>query len=747
LESDRPNDGGSERRRAPVGVITLAVALAAVAAYLPALQNGYVDWDDDRYIVDNWAAHHLSWEGVRWAFTTFHEGNWTPIAWISHMADGTLFGLEPRGRHAASVVLHAGAAALLFVALFRLTRDAAPSAFAAALFAVHPVNVESVAWLAERKNVLSALFAFATLAAYAGYAARPGPGRYAVVLLLAALSLASKPALLALPLVLLLLDAWPLGRFSRRAVLEKAPLAAICVAAAALAFAAQRSAHAVVPLDALPLAARLANAAVGLVRTAGHAVWPASLSAFYPMAGTPEAPALGAAAVIGAAGLLAAITIAAIRLARRVPHLAVGWLWFLATIAPVCGLVQIGSHAMADRFAYVPLVGLFIAVAWSVPGARAWPPPLRAAVPAVLVLLALGTAAASRTGVWRDAQSLWRSVLRVYPNSRIAHTNYAVWLVQRGKIDDAAAHIREAALADPDNTAIRAAYGGALTRAGRADEAVTVLRDALRLDPSDVRTNLELARAYDALGSVDAAEEAAAAALAAAPGDAEALVLSAKALAAQGRSAEALERCERALRARPRDPAILFNIGAAQAALGRRADAIAAYERVLGLDPAHEEAHFNLANVLADEGRTDEAIAHYRTAIAMKYSHAEAHYNLALVLMRVGDRAGALAATTEALKVRGGYPEAWYNLGVLRFEAGDAAKALEAFREAARLRPTYVEAHANLAAVCAALGDDFGARAAAATARSLARAAGNEALARSLEERFALEGTAEGATR
>ncbi len=751
MEAVRPDGGASAREpsRAPSRVLSrmpasglglaLAVALAAVVAYLPALGNGYVEWDDDRYIVENWAARRLSWEGVRWALTTFHEGNWTPVAWLSHMVDGTFFGLEPRGRHATSVLLHAASAALLFVALRRLTGDAAPSALVAALFALHPVNVESVAWLAERKNVLSALFAFATLAAYAGYAARPGAGRYALVLLLAALSLAAKPALLALPLVLLLLDAWSLRRFSRRAVIEKAPLLAICGVAAALAFHAQRSAHAVVPLDAHPLAERFANAAVGLARTVVHAAWPRSLSAFYPMPGTPEAPALAPAAVLAAAAFLAAATVACARFARSAPHVAVGWLWFLATIAPVSGLVQIGSHAMADRFAYVPLVGLFIAAAWSVPGLRDWPPPRRVAIPAALALVAFGTATASRVGVWRDAESLWTSVLRVYPSARIAHTNYAVWLARQGRVDDAAAHIREAALADPGNVSIRVAYGASLTRAGRAGEAVTVLRDALRLDPANARTNLELARAYDALGRTDAAEEAVNAALAAAPGDPEALYLSGKVLAEQGRPAESLDRYERAIAARPGDPAILFGLGVAQAGVGRRADAIATYERVLRLDPSHEEAHYNLGNALADEGRLDEAVAHYRAAIAADPDHAEAHYNLALALLRAGDRAGALAANEAALRARPDYPEAWYNLGVLRFEAGNAAKAAEAFREAARLRPTFVEAHANLAAACAEIGHEIEARVAAETARGLARAAGNEALARTLEERFALE--------
>ncbi len=732
--------GGSARRR--VCALALAVALAAVAAYLPALGNGYVDWDDDRYIVENWVARRLSWEGVRWALTTFHEGNWTPIAWLSHMVDGTLFGLEPRGRHATSVLLHAASAVLLFVALLRLTGDATPSALVAALFAVHPIHVESVAWLAERKNVLSALFAFATLAAYAGYAARPGAGRYALVLLLAALSLAAKPVLVALPLVLVLLDAWPLRRFSRRAVIEKAPLLALCGVASVLAFHAQRSAHAVVPLDAVPLAARFANAAVGLTRTIGNAAWPFSLSAFYPMPGTPEAPALTAVAVLAAAALLAATTVACARLARRAPHLAVGWLWFLATLAPVSGLVQIGSHAMADRFAYVPLVGLFIAAAWSVPGLRVWPPPRLVAVPAALVLVALGAATASRVGVWRDAESLWTSVLRAYPRSRIAHTNYGVWLARHDRVGEAVGHFREALDADPSNRAIRVAYGAALTDAGRAGEAISILQEALRLDPGDARANVRLARALDELGRTDAAEEAVNAALAAAPDDPEALLLSGKVLADQGRLAESLDRCTRALAARPGDPAILFGLGVAQAGLGRGAEAIATYERVLRLDPSHEGAHYNLGNALADGGRLDEAIAHYRAAIAAKPDHAEARYNLALALLRAGDRAGALAATEGALRARVEYPEAWYNLGVLRFDAGDAAKAAEAFREAARLRPTYVEAHANLAAACAAVGHEIEARAAAERARGLARAAGNEALARSLEERFALEGAA-----
>lgn len=730
-----PGAGGGTIPRART--LALCVAGLALAAYIPALGNGYVNWDDDRFILDNWITRGLSWQGVRWAFTTFYEGNWTPLTWLSHMVDGALFGLDPLGRHLTSVLLHAANAGLLLVALHRLTGRLGPAALVAALFALHPLNVESVAWIAERKNVLSTFFGILAIGAHARYAERPTRGRYAAVVALFTLGLLAKPMLVTLPFVLLLLDAWPLGRFSRRAVFEKVPLLALSAASSVITVMAQRSGGAVVATSQIPITSRFANAAVSGAGYLLKAVFPHPLSAYYPLPGPPEAPPLSTWIVLASAAVLAAATVAVVGARRRAPHLAVGWFWYLGTLVPVIGIVQVGAQAMADRYAYVPLIGIFIAVAWSLPRLDEWPPTRRVLVPVVALLLVLGALTAARTRVWKDSETLWRATLAYNPRLRIAHTNCAGWLAREGRLDEAIAHYREGLAIDPRSVAIRVAHGSALTDGGRAGDAIPVLEEALTLDPASAPARMALAQALREQGKPAEAEEVLAPALEARPDDLRALLLSAGILAERGRFEESLARARAALRTAPGDPAALFGIAVAQAGLGRREEAIATYGDVLRIDPDHGDAHYNLANALADAGRAQEAIAHYRAAIAADRANAEAQYNLALVLRQVGDRAAARAATEEALRIRREYPEAWYNLGVIRFEEGDAAGAVEAFREAVRVRPDYAEAHANLAAACAAIGRDDEARAAAATALALARAAGNEPLVRALEARLA----------
>jgi len=688
-------------RRAAIGV-----ALVALLVYIPALRNDFVNWDDDGYVTGNRHVQRLSAGSIAWAFTTFDQSNWHPLTWVSHMVDVALFGLDPAGHHATSVLLHAANAALLALVLFRLTSDLAPSLLVAALFALHPLNVESVAWVAERKNVLSTLFWILVVGAHARYAERPTRGRYAAVAALFALGLLAKPMLVTLPFVLLLLDAWPLRRLSRRAVLEKVPLLALSAVSAAVTVAAQRAGEAVVSIDKVPLAARFANAAVSCVRYLVKTALPRDLSVHYPWPGGPEAPPLGAGAVLGAVALIAAATALALRARRRAPHLAVGWLWYLGTLVPVIGLVQVGGQAMADRYAYVPLVGVFIAIAWSLPWARAWPPPRGAAIVAAALLVALGALTVARAAVWRSPETLWRSTLAGNPRSRVAHTNYGQWLLRQGKRDEAIAHFREALAIDLAHAPALVSLGAALEEGGLYDEAIARFREGIRSRPNDVVARYNLGLTLEMKGEKAAAEAALREALAIDPRYADASLLLGRILADGGRLDEAAGHYAAVLRERPDDVRALFESALVEARAGRTDEAIRRYEQVIRLDPLHVGARYNLGNALSDLGRYDEAIANYRSAALGDTGNADARHNLGVALLRKGETDGALAAARDALRIRPEYAEARFTLGLALMRRGETEGAIEAFREAARLRPDYAEAHVNLGVLLAGLGRD-----------------------------------------
>jgi tetratricopeptide (TPR) repeat protein len=471
LNAQRASAGPPPAQRALVGAALVALVLAVFA---PALGFAWLDYDDDVYLTANPQLRlGLSPAGVAWAFTTFHGANWFPLTWLSWLLDYELFGLSAPAFRATNLLLHAAATLLLFLALVRFTSALGPSAFAAAVFGIHPLHVEPVVWAATRKDPLSAVFFAAVLLAWAG-CERPRPGsaearppglrRLAAVCALFLLGLLAKQTLVTLPCVLLLLDYWPLGRLSRpgdparldaaalgRALREKAPLFALAAGASVMTVAAQRSAGAVADLAQLPLALRLENAAVAAAGYVAQAFWPSGLAVFYPHPGA----ALSAGRLAASLALLAALSALALHLRRRVPAVLVGWLWFLGMLVPVSGLVQVGSQAMADRYTYLPLVGLAIAVAWGVPAALAavWPDArrrgqlLRAAGCAALAALAVASSLQLRH--WRDGESLMRRALAVTRDNHIAHAYLGIALLRRGEVEAAIAQWKESARLAP----------------------------------------------------------------------------------------------------------------------------------------------------------------------------------------------------------------------------------------------------------------------------------------------------------
>jgi protein O-mannosyl-transferase len=456
-------------------ILTFLLLAVTLAVYAPVRQHPFIHIDDYGYVVKNFHIQTLNWDTVKWSFTTFHYSNWDPLTWLSHALDWHFFGRDAGGHHLTSLLLHTLSAVLLFWLLSQATGCVGRSFAVAAIFALHPVNVEPIAWVAERKTVLSMVFFLLTLIAYHWYARHPAVHRYLVVALLFAMGLMSKPQVITLPFVLLLWDYWPLERLAVRhslfafrqqgdaggsgkertakseegfswLVIEKLPLLALSAGSALLTMKAQWVNGTVGGLNSYPFSMRLSGSIIGYVRYLSHAIWPANLSFFYPHAhGSPPAWQ-----VAGAALLLLAITTWTLA-ARNHRYLAVGWLWFLGTLVPMIQLVQVGNHAMADRYSYIPLVGLFIAICWGVADfAEQWKFSeilLPVATVAVMVLLMVATR--RQLSYWTDDLTLWRHAAVAIPNNAMAEEMIGETLQEEGDSDDAIAYFRTAETMDP----------------------------------------------------------------------------------------------------------------------------------------------------------------------------------------------------------------------------------------------------------------------------------------------------------
>lgn len=447
-------------------LLGIVLAVTTIAVYYPVHSHPFVNFDDQGYVTKNGHIQMgLDWKTVSWAFTTYHESNWHPLTWLSHALDHQLFKLDPAGHHDTNLLLHVVNVLLLFLVLQRATELPGSSFMVAALFALHPLNVESVAWIAERKNLLSMLFFLLALGAYRWYVLRPGIARYAVVAILFALGLMAKPQIITFPFVLLLWDYWPLCRMTAgdgdcwgavrlpqsslwRLVREKLPLMALAIVSAVITLRAQQAGGAVASLLQRPLSLRTGNALVSYTRYLGKMFWPWKLAPLYPY---PTKP-FSALEVMGATLMLLGIT-AFVFFCRQRRFLLVGWLWFLGTMIPMIGLVQVGNQAMADRYVYLPCVGLFLMVCWGVAGwARQWRLPL-ALLPAVsaIMLLVLGIAARHQLNYWSDNVTLWSHTIAVTGDNYIAQDNLGFALLERGELDAATEHFQTAAAIAPSD--------------------------------------------------------------------------------------------------------------------------------------------------------------------------------------------------------------------------------------------------------------------------------------------------------
>jgi len=547
----------------------LAIGLVALilAVFLQVRSHEFVDFDDPLYVGDNANVQAgLSAEGAAWAWTTNRAANWHPLTWMSHQLDVSLFGMDPGAHHLVNVAWHTLATLLLFGLLVDITGAPWRSAWVAALFAVHPAHVESVAWISERKDVLSTTLWFATTWMWVCYVRHPHVARYAMVCVFYALGLASKPMLVTLPVTLLLLDVWPLARQARgwRAlVMEKWPLFALAAASSVITVIVQRQGGAISGLDQLPFGERLAHAGLAYATYLGHVIWPVHLTVFYPYGALP-----GAATVIGAALLLIVLSKAAWTRRHHAPFVWTGWSWFVVTLIPVIGLLQVGTQAMADRYTYVPYVGVFIAMAWGVPalfGQWRVPSLVTAACGAAAVMAAAWLAHA-QVATWRTSETLWAHAVEATPTSAKAHNSLGAIYGNQGRLADASRHFQEALRLRPDG------------------------QEAQHIVPNLAQSLLD-----------------------------------------QGRPAEAIPYFQQAIAIAPSRPELRHNFGLALIAVNRVDEAIATWREAVRLNPDSAQTWSLLGMTLAGERRVPEARAAFMEVLRIDPSNADARRALQIL--------------------------------------------------------------------------------------------------------------------
>jgi protein O-mannosyl-transferase len=570
-------------------LMCIALCLSTFAIYAQVAGNGFVAYDDDQYVYEN--AHlksGLTLTGVKWAFTTFYYANWHPLTWLSHMLDYQLFGLNAGGHHVVNLLLHLCSVILLFLVFVKMTRKPWRSFMIAAIFAIHPLHVESVAWISERKDVLSTFFGLLTLLFYVRYVDAPSKGRYAWVVSALTLGLLSKPMLVTMPFVLLLIDLWPLRRIGwplnvskfGRLVAEKALFFLLIIPVSVFTFLAQQQYGAVASLVHLSLPARLGNASIAYVNYLGKAFLPLNLAVLYPIQTPPVQNAIGALL------LVLAITCAAVYWAKHRPWFLVGWLWYLGMLVPVIGLIQVGAQSIADRYMYLPLVGISMAIVWEAAELTSRRHNLRnvAAGLAALVLLALGIMAYRQTELWKSSRTLFEHTVAVTKGNYIINNNLGVILAGEGKNSEAIAHYRQALAFNPDYSEAHANLGHELLGIGNYPESFTQLSLALKSKPDQPI-------AQGDLGTL---------------------------LAAQGKFEESERHLEASLRIAPANPNLQGNLCYVLQRLGKFEDAISHCNEALRLSPDLIDARYNLATALMGEGKNDEAVAELKKVLASR---------------------------------------------------------------------------------------------------------------------------------
>jgi tetratricopeptide (TPR) repeat protein len=688
-------------RRYDLPLLCCLLLLSIIVAFAPSLRNDFVNYDDPDYVTENEHVQRgLSWEGARWAFSTTEASNWHPLTWLSHMADCQMFGLHSWGHHLTSAILHALNTCLVLLVLRRMTGALWRSLFVAALFGLHPLHVQSVAWVAERKDVLSTLFFLLTIWAYASYVtsvrcrvsseerlSRCTFGAlmsYALALVFFALALMSKPMVVTLPFVLLLLDYWPLQRWQPfraiavdgtnqakvklwKLVLEKVPFFALAAAGSVITFLVQKDSGALKKLTGMgSFIARSENALIGYCRYLGKVFYPVKLAVFYPFRS-----AWPVAEVVLAACLLIGVCALVIALRGNRRYLLVGWFWYLGTLVPTIGLVQVGGHSIADRYTYIPLIGVFILLAWaSYDFARQWSYG-RSALAVISMAVILLSAGLTRwqLGFWHDSETLFRHSLAVTEDNALARVNLGAAIGQKSP-PEALKQLEMALRLVPDDPDLQFTVGNALIRIGYPHQAIIALEASLAVDPGQGRCRLALGKALEKAGLLD----------------------------------QAIVQYREAVRIKPGLLDTHNDLGLALCNKGEFEQAIKQFEQALRLDPNSADTHNFLGFALGQAGRAEEAIRHYEYALKLNPRFAEAYSRLGVVFLGQGRLDDAVQQFQQALKADPKYADAHVNWGVALYRKGDLEGAANQFRQALALDPTDEHARKNLKAIIAKKG-------------------------------------------
>ncbi len=595
-------------------LVCLLLTAAVVLIYRQTLDYEFIDYDDISYVTEN---HHvkagLTAEGLRWALTDISTGYWHPLAWLSHMLDGQLFGANPGGHHLTSILFHAANSFLLFVFFLQFTGELWKSAFVAALFAVHPLNVESVVWVAERKNVLSTFFWLAAMISYGRYAKRPGIRRYLTVIVLFTFGLMAKPMAVTLPFALLLLDYWPLRRLAgfdpagrdpsppgvvyadvMKLIAEKIPLFTLAAAASVLTYMAGKMSGALVSIEFVSLKSRLINASLSYAVYIGKMFWPRDLSVFYPYGG-----AVTYLQIVLTLLLIIVLTLLALSARRKVPALLTGWFWFMGTLVPVIGLVQAGGQAMADRYAYIPFIGLFVMIAWGIPplfSGLTYRKTLLAPLTAVILVM-LSFFSWKQAAYWQNSVTLFTHAIKVTKSNVLAYNN----------------------------------LGAAQAKRGMFEEAVEQYRQALQIKPGYI----------------------------------EALNNMGLSLMAQGKPEEAAAAYLKALQLKPDYADAHNNMGIILSRQGRLEEAKAHYNKALFLKPDYADARNNMGCALAEEGKHIEALPYFLEALRLRPDDAQIHYNIGLAFLSLGNFPQARRHFLQTLTLNEEFPAAKRQLDIM----------------------------------------------------------------------------------
>lgn len=739
-------------------LICLALALAAAGIYWQVHGFDFVNYDDPDYVTENpMVRAGLTFKGIGWAFTHFTLSNWHPLTWISYMLDCQLFGVNAGGPHVENVLFHAANAILLFLLLYQLTHAQWRSAIVAALFALHPLHVESVAWISERKDVLSTFFGLLSLMAYVRYAnelkvqSPKSKVAYTWALIFFALSLLAKPMLVTLPFLMLLLDFWPLQRVENsgwrtfltppfaKLAREKWPWFALVAVSCATTLFAQNGAAATTAH--FPMKWRLFNATESYFWYFEKTFWPTKLAVFYPMEHNRPIGLFLIAIVF-----LALVTIAAVATIKRRPFLLVGWLWFLGTLVPVIGLVQVGSQSTADRYSYVPMIGLLIAIIWL---AHDWFIDSKAkiiagGIAATVVLVVLAIATVFQIQYWKNSVTLFSHALAVTHDNDTALNNLGAAFYELGRNEDALKMYQLALGIDPSAADVHKNVGLVLAKTGKPDEALFQYQEAVRLNPNSAELQNFLAETLTTRGNKDEALGHYSEAVRLMPANAQYQNDLAVALVGVGKKTEALPHYQQAVWLDPSNARYQNNFATALARAGDGTGAVQHYAAAIRADPKFAEAYSNLGGLLALHHEFNDALAQYSEAVRLSPTNATIRFNTGLVLVKLGRTDEAIVQFTEAARLRPDWPDplnaaAWALATSDNEKNRNGAEAVKFAEKAADLTGRQQTAALNtLAAAYAEVGRFDDAVATANQALDIAQRAGQTGLIEKIQEAITL---------